>query len=132
MNSLKEFHIRPEPPQLCGGLGRGYWVDDFAAIFGTHWKSTPFEGVWYIGTNGCQFTIRALPPTFNRAYLSWDIAWYDFPTLTEFKELFKAQTGETAGNATYFTSNPKYKYLYLDIKEIMENNGVDLYSLVKP
>lgn len=58
---------------------------DLEKVFGRGWKKTPVKDVWYIGVDGCQFTIRALSD-------QWDIAHYTEDTVVEFRDLFLKQT----------------------------------------
>lgn len=113
MSFLKTFTVPPETPILIGGIGQGGPVDAFVARFGTTWKKTPIKGVFFIGVSGCQFTLR-----------DDDVAWYDFATIEEFKEVFSNRPAELAGNANYFTLDPTMKYSGLSVMKYMADNEI--------
>lgn len=107
---LKNFTVNIEPPVLVGGLGQGGSMDTFAMKFGKRWLRTPIKGVFYIGVNGMQFTLRGN-----------EVAYYDFALLTEFKKLFTDNPGAIAGNAEYFNLDEKSKYSAIDIIKFIDN-----------
>ena len=110
---LKNFTLPRQAPQLVGGIGQGGPVDEFVAKFGNKWRKTHIEGVYFIGVDGCQFTLRCN-----------EVAYYDFATLAEFKDLFQNNPSAAAGNAEYFFLKKENKYHALDIIDYLKTKAL--------
>ena len=81
--------------------GTNFWEDDAKSLvdrFGERWKKTPKKGVWYLASDGVQFTIVRRGD--NRG---WDLAFYPYENETEFKGAF--EKGTHVGNAVYFQTD---------------------------
>ena len=111
---LKNFTIPATAPTLIGGIGQGGMTDRFVEKFGSKWRKTPIQGVWFIAADGCQFTLRGT-----------DCAWYDFATVAEFKHIFDNEKAVLAGNAQYFQLSPEAKYSAIDIINFLDKQGVN-------
>ena len=78
--------------------GKNFWegvAKTFVDRFGERWKRTPKKGVWYLASNGVQFTIVRRGD--NRG---WDLAFYPYESEAAFKAAF--EEGTHVGNAVYF------------------------------
>jgi len=110
----KDFKFEDPGPVLVGGIGDGGPVDDFHR----DWKMKKcLQTVWVIGRRdnspGCFSVVRLGE--------GWDIAWYCEETP---KDISTGLKGGTTYDAMYFTSNPIYKYLCLDLIEILKKEAV--------
>jgi len=111
--SLLNFTAPPTAPILIGGVGQGGPVDAFVARFGTSWKRTHIKDVWFIGAPGVQFSLRGT-----------EVAYYDYPSVEEFKDAFTNRPREIAGNADYFQLDPKMKSSGLSVMAYIAEQGL--------
>jgi hypothetical protein len=93
---LKNFTVPDMPPVLVNGIGYLPEIDAFVKRFGSGWKRTPVKGVYYIGDDVVQFTLRAADN---------DLAAYLFDSIKEFKDVFANHKATLAANAIYYNSH---------------------------
>lgn len=110
----KKFKVSEPSPNLCGGIGQGGPMDDFHST----WRMKKVvKGCWVVGKRvedgyGC-FSLQR----FDNGL--WDIAFYAECTAAEIFESIKHGGSLHAGNAEYHTSDPRNKYLAIDLMRIM-------------
>jgi hypothetical protein len=104
-------------PLLIGGIGQGGQTEMLVKRFGTKWKRTPVKGVWCLESPGMQFTMRSFRDGL------WDIAFYDYETVEEFRKAFEDKTH--CYNAIYFQTQPGDKYTGVAVIRFMESLAVE-------
>lgn len=107
--------LRRDPPPLMGLVGACDTIDAFVKRFGTCWRKTPVANCWYLASDGMQFTIV---PYGDK----WDIAYYDYETVAEFRSAFESKTH--VGNAVYFQTMDGDHYTIHAVIRFLESQGV--------
>lgn len=102
-------------PLLIGGVGQEGFTETFVKRFGTKWKRTPAKGVFCLESDGAQFTVV-------RYAEKWDIAFYDYETVAEFRKAFEEKSH--CYNAIYFQTQPGDKYTGVAIIRFMKKKGL--------
>lgn len=102
-------------PTLVGGLGQGGDMDALAKRFGDRWTKTPAKECWCLAIPGMQFTIIPYRE-------KWDIAFYEYETVAEFRKAFTERTH--VGNAIYFQTLPSDKYTGLAVVRFLKERGL--------
>ena len=105
----QSFTTRETKPDLVDVVGYDSEVDAFAKRIGNSWRKTPSKHCWCLAIDGMQFTVQALR---NR----WDIAYYDYATVAEFRKAFEEKTH--GSNAIYFQTRP-------------EEGNVTIYAIIR-
>lgn len=108
---------RREAPELVGVIGENATVDAFAKRFGMRWRKTPAENCWCLTSDGMQFTIV---PYGDR----WDIAYYDYGTVGEFRKAFENKTH--VGSAVYFQTLEGETYTIHAVIRFIESRGLKI------
>ena len=114
---LVDFVLPDVKPELIGGIGQGGAVDDLVKRFGNSWRKTPIKGTWCLESPGMQFTIRSYGS-------EWDIAFYDYETVAEFRKAFESK--EMHFNAIYFQTTSGDKYTGVAILRFLKEWGTSL------
>lgn len=108
---------RKQRPELVGDLkNETEEVKLFCKVFGTEWEKTSLDTVWMLGVDGHQFTCMVMSKTQNLS-----IAYYDYPTLKDFKEGFS--DGDSSHKAYYFNHKKDGAEIYpvIDMIEVMKD-----------
>ena len=116
--ALKNFKTPDRPPTFAGGIGDGGPMDHFHET----WKmKRVVPGCWVIGKKvddgkGC-FSVQELGSNY-------DIAFYQDCAVTEIWDSIKNHKGLHAANAMHFDSDPRNKYLALDLIKILKDHDL--------
>lgn len=112
---LIQFQTPVSAPTFIGGVGQGGDTESLVKRFGDRWRKTPAKEVWCVTSPGAQFTITAHGDL-------WDIAFYDYETVEEFRKAFNEKTH--AYNAIYFQTQPGDKYTGVAVIRFLKDRGL--------
>ena len=121
MFTFKNFKAPEYRPQLVGGISH----DGTRPIdcFYRNWKTEKAcDGTWVVGRkdNGPHcFSIQRLGD-------NWDIAFYYECTPKEVRQALKEGKSTFSACAEYYESDPKHKYLALDLIKILQADNIEI------
>lgn len=113
------FVVRAEAPQFLSPTDSREVAVKLKEKLGGSWRPTPTKAgqstrCWWIGADGLQFTIVAYGER-------WDIAFYEYPTVTEFKAAFEEKSH--VSNAIYFQTKSEDFYTGNAILRFLKETG---------
>ena len=120
---MENFKAYVEPPVLVGGFNPADTVsprNKFVERFGMAWTRIPkCHDVFVL------FDRKHDRVCFTYKFSSDEIAIYPGVTRKEFISSWEGSRALIGGNAVYREVDPKFKYHYLQMLEMMKNSGVE-------